>query len=211
MRSDNILLSLAATILATAACAVHAEDIANPPDAATDEIESRRHNIDAGTGAPPRTDEEEVRRVIEYAIGWAVDKDFDRMFSIWAHDENLYHHWLSSTSTTRGFSEFQAHAETWKDPRFKGTTYEFRDLEITFSTSGDVAWYSCRLDDCYEFDGRPGCVENVHQTGVLEKRDGHWVHVLMHGSYPVDEVPLTYVERYYGEALAGQAGASREE
>jgi ketosteroid isomerase-like protein len=180
---------------------IHAQTEAVSTGAAAGGIE-RRHG---------ETDEEEVRRVIEYAIGWAVEKDFDRMFSIWAHDENLYHHWLSSTSTTRGFSEFQAHAETWKDPRFKGTTFEFRDLEITFSKSGDVAWYSCRLDDCYEFDGQPGCVENVHQTGVLEKRDGRWVHVLMHGSYPVDEVPLNYVERYYAKALAEKAGASRED
>jgi hypothetical protein len=155
----------------------------------------------ARAGDPKNPEYDEVKRVIEYAIGWAVDKDFDAMFSIWAHDDNLYHHWLSSKSTTRGFDEFEAHAEGWRDPKFRGTTYEFRDLEITFSSSGDVAWYSCRLDDCYEIEGRPGCVENVHQTGVLEKRDGKWVHVLMHGSYPVDEVPLAYVKAYYEDAL----------
>jgi len=32
---------------------------------------------------------------------------------------------------------------------------------------------------------------------VLEKRDGRWVHVLMHGSYPVDKVPAGYVRRFY--------------
>ncbi len=147
-------------------------------------------------------DYEEVRRVIEYAIGWAVEKDFDKMFAVWAHDEHLYHHWLTSESTTRGFAEFREHAKVWKDPKFKGTTYEFRDLEITFSGSGDVAWYSCRLDDCYEYDGKPGCVKNVLQTGTLEKRDGHWVHVLMHGSFPVDEIPPEYIKRYYGDAPA---------
>ncbi len=156
----------------------------------------------ARSRAPSEADYDEVKRVIEYAIGWAVEKDFEKMFSIWAHDERLYHHWLTATSTTRGFAEFVAHAQTWKDPKFKGTTSKFRNLEITFSKSGDVAWYSCRLDDCYEFDGRPGCVENVHQTGVLEKRDGAWVHVLMHGSYPIDEIPLEIVKRTYGDALA---------
>ncbi|MEX1312132.1 MAG: nuclear transport factor 2 family protein [Candidatus Sulfomarinibacteraceae bacterium] len=211
MRSTQVLLSLFAVILAFAGGSIHAEGDRVPTDAAANAIERPAGEAGEENGAPPETDEEEVRRIIEYAIGWAVDKDFDRMFSIWAHDENLYHHWLSSTSTTRGFAEFEAHAESWRDPRFKGTTYEFRDLEITFSKSGDVAWYSCRLDDCYEFDGRPGCVENVLQTGVLEKRDGRWVHVLMHGSYPVDEVPLATVERYYGDALAGQAETSREE
>lgn len=153
----------------------------------------------AGEAGAHELEVDEVRRVIEYAIGWAVEKDFDKMFSVWAHDEHLYHHWLSSDSTTRGFDEFKAHAESWKDPKFKGTTFEFRDLEITFSQSGDVAWYSCRLDDCYEFGGQPGCVENVLQTGVLEKRDGVWVHVLMHGSYPVDEIPAAYISRYYSD------------
>ena len=154
---------------------------------------------------------EEVKRVIEYSIGWADEKDFEKMFSVWAQDEHLYHHWLTSKSTTHGFAEFKAHAKSWEDPKFKGTTYEFRDLEITFSRSGDVAWYSCRLDDCYEYDGKPGCVENVLQTGVLEKRDGRWVHVLMHGSYPVDEIPIEYVTRYYKDALAESAGKASDD
>jgi hypothetical protein len=154
---------------------------------------------------------EEVKRVIEYSIGWAVEKDFEKMFAVWAQDEHLYHHWLTSKSTTHGFAEFEAHAKSWEDPKFKGTTYKFRDLEITFSRSGDVAWYSCRLDDCYEYEGKPGCVENVHQTGVLEKRDGRWVHVLMHGSYPVDEIPIKYVMRYYRDALAESAGKASDD
>jgi glyoxylase-like metal-dependent hydrolase (beta-lactamase superfamily II) len=153
---------------------------------------------------------EEVKRVIEYSIGWAVEKDFDKMFSVWAQDEHLYHHWLSSKSTTRGFAEFAEHAKIWEDPKFKGTTYEFRDLEITFSRSGDVAWYSCRLDDCYEYDGKPDCVENVHQTGVLENRDGRWVHVLMHGSYPVDQIPPEYIDRYYKEAPVATPGSESD-
>jgi hypothetical protein len=156
----------------------------------------------AWAGQPDHADYEEVKRVIEYSIGWAIDKDFDRMFEVWAQDEDLYHHWLTSESTTRGITEFRQHAEVWRNPDFKGTSYEFKDLEITFSRSGDVAWYSCRLDDCYEYKGQPGCVRDVHQTGVLEKRDGRWVHVLMHGSYPVDEIPDEYLERYYEDKLA---------
>ena len=159
------------------------------------------------TDSPAAIDdrEQEVRRVIEYAIGWAIDKDFAKMYEVWAHDDHLYHHWLNSSSTTRGWDEFKAHSESWKDPKFRGTSFEFRDLDIVFSASGDVAWYSCRLDDCYEYDGRPGCIEDVLQTGVLEKRDGRWVHVLMHGSYPVDQVPIEIVRRHYREQLEDEA------
>ena len=165
--------------------------------------------VPARAQRPVHPDYEEVKRVIEYSIGWAIEKDFDRMFEVWAQDEDLYHHWLTSESTTRGIAEFRQHAEVWRTPDFRGTSYEFKDLEITFSRSGDVAWYSCHLDDCYEFKGRPGCVRDVHQTGVLEKRDGRWVHVLMHGSYPVDRIPDEYLARYYKDRFTGEAG-SRE-
>ena len=197
MRSARSFPAILAAILVvtTGSGASETSTNCNAPEEATGA------GVAAGSSLTSEADYNEVKRVIEYAIGWAVEKDFEKMFSIWANDEKLYHHWLNSASTTRGIAEFKAHAESWKDPKFKGTTYEFRDLEISFSTSGDVAWYSCRLDDCYEFDGRPGCIENVHQTGVLEKRNGSWVHVLMHGSYPVDEIPLDVVKRYYGDVI----------
>ncbi len=203
MRSACLLLPVVVVMSAFAAGSGASEAPSNSeasPEIAVGVLSAARAE------SSPQSDYDEVKRVIEYGIGWAVEKDFDKMFSIWAHDERLYHHWLTSSSTTHGFAEFEAHAESWKDPKFKGTTSEFRDLEITFSKSGDVAWYSCRLDDCYEFDGTPGCVENVLQTGVLEKRDGKWVHVLMHGSYPVDEIPIEYVRRYYGDAAARPDG-----
>ncbi|MEW6363969.1 MAG: nuclear transport factor 2 family protein [Acidobacteriota bacterium] len=142
-------------------------------------------------------DYETVKKTIEDSIGWALNKDFDRLFSIMANDENLFHFWLTSDSEVVGITAFRKHAEQWKDPEFKATRFEFKDLRITFSRSGDVAWYSCFLDDCGEYKGQPYCIENVFQTGVLEKRDGKWVHVQMHGSYPVDKIPESYVWRYY--------------
>jgi len=147
-------------------------------------------------------DHEAVRRAIEQSIGWAVDKDFDAMFGLWA--DNLFHFWLTSDSQVVGIEDFRNYAERWRDPEFRGTRFEFRDLRIVFSSSGDVAWYSCFLDDCGSFRGQESCVENVFQTGVLEKREGRWVHVLMHGSYPVDKVPERYVRRYYTDLFNGE-------
>jgi hypothetical protein len=96
-----------------------------------------------------------------------------------------------------GIEDFKTYAERWRDPEFRGTRFEFRDLRIVFSASGDVAWYSCFLDDCGSYKGQEFCLEDVFQTGVLEKRDGRWVHALMHGSYPIDKVPEKYVRRFY--------------
>jgi ketosteroid isomerase-like protein len=141
------------------------------------------------------TDYEAVKKAIEQSIGWAIEKDFDAMFRLWA--DNLFHFWLFSNSQVVGLDQFKTYAEPWKDPDFRGTRFEFKDLRIVFARAGDVTWYSCFLDDCSSYKGKESCVENVFQTGVLEKRDGQWVHVLMHGSYPVDQIPENFVRKYY--------------
>jgi ketosteroid isomerase-like protein len=141
------------------------------------------------------SDHDAVKRAIEQSIGWAIEKDFEAMFRLWADD--LFHFWLFSDSTVVGLEDFKKQAERWRDPGFRGTRFEFRDLRIVFSRSGDVAWYSCHLDDCGSFEGKEFCLNDVFQTGVLERREGRWVHTLMHGSYPVDRIPESYVRRYY--------------
>lgn len=150
----------------------------------------------------PATDQEAVKKAIEQAIGWAIEKDFDAMFRLWGDD--LFMLWLTSDSQVVGIDDFKKYAEHWRDPEFRGTRYEFRDLRIVFSASGDVAWYSCFLDDCGSYKGQEFCTENVFQTGVLEKREGRWVHVLMHGSYPIDKIPEKYVRRYYTDLFNGE-------
>lgn len=143
------------------------------------------------------SDYDAVKEAIEQSIGWAIEKDFDAMFRLWADD--MFHFWLVTESRVEGLENFKIYAERWKDPDFRGTRFEFKDLRIMFSRSGDVAWYSCFLDDCGEFKGVEFCLKDVFQTGVLEKRDGRWIHTQMHGSYPVDKIPEDYVRRYYSD------------
>jgi len=143
----------------------------------------------------PSSEYEAVKKAIEQSIGWAVEKDFDAMFRLW--DDNMFHFWLFSNSRVVGLDSFKIYAEQWRDPDFRGTRFQFKDFRIVLSHSGDVAWYSCFLDDCGSYKGTESCLENVFQTGVLEKKDGRWVHMLMHGSYPVDKVPEDYVRKFY--------------
>ncbi len=142
---------------------------------------------------------ESVKQTIEQSIGWAIEKDFDALFRLW--DDNMFHFWVFSNSLVVGLDSFKVYAEQWKDPEFRGTRFQFKDLRIVFSRSGDVAWYSCFLDDCGIFRGKESCFENVFQTGVLEKQDGRWVHTLMHGSYPIDKIPEHYVRRFYSKSI----------
>ena len=62
-----------------------------------------------------------------------------------------------------------------------------RDFRCDFSRGGDVAWFSAILDDCYEWDGRPGCWKDTRWTGVLEKRAGQWLIVQMHFSFAAQD------------------------
>jgi ketosteroid isomerase-like protein len=153
------------------------------------------HSADAAADTP--SDYEAVKKSIEQSIGWAIEKDFEAMFRLWA--DNMFHFWLFSDSKVIGLENFKKYSERWKDPNFRGTRFEFKDLRIVFSRSGDVAWYSCFLDDCGSFKGKEFCLKDVFQTGVLEKRGGRWVHVQMHGSYPVDKIPENYVRRFYSD------------
>lgn len=141
------------------------------------------------------TDYEVVKETIEQSIGWAIEKDFDGMFRLW--DEDMFHFWLFANSRVEGLDNFRIYSEQWEDPDFRGTRFEFKDLRISFSGSGDVAWYSSFLDDCGSYKGQEFCLEDVFQTGVLEKKDGRWVHVQVHGSYPVDKIPEKYVRKFY--------------
>jgi len=56
------------------------------------------------------------------------------------------------------------------------------------------------LPHCWK-GGKGNCLKDVFQTGVLEKRDGKWVHVQIHGSYPVDKIPEAYIKKYYKNLL----------
>jgi len=145
-----------------------------------------------------------VKHAIEQSIGWAIEKDFETMYRLWA--DNMFHFWLTSDSKIIGLDNFKKYSEVWKDPGFRGTRYEFRHLRIVFSRSGDVAWYSCFLDDCSSYKGKESCLKDVFQTGVLEKRDGQWVHVLMHGAYPIDKIPDNYVRRFYSDLFEKKDG-----
>ena len=135
-----------------------------------------------------QAEEANIKRVIEASIGWALDKDFDLLYNSMAQDSNFFIYHPDNASTIVGFDAFKKYAEAvFRDPRFKATRFELKKLRINRSASGDVAWYSCLLDDFGEWDGKPSGWENCRWTGVLEKRDGKWVVVQMHFSFATDQ------------------------
>jgi len=147
-----------------------------------------------------------VKQVIEDSIGWAMTKDLDRLMEVFAEDDLLLW-WVNSTGGATGTADLKKTADrVWMTPDFQATRCEFRDVRIRFSPSGDVAWFSCRFDDCGVWKGDAFCLENVRKTGVLAKRDGRWRIVQSHASWPIDALPDDVVKRLVEQRLKKTGG-----
>jgi SnoaL-like domain len=162
-------------------------------DAACSGSHSRADDCDDPAGCEVSTVHNEqsdrviVEGIINDAIGWALTKNKERLFDIMAHDAEFFIFHPDSKSTIRGFEAFRTLAErAWMTDAFKATGFAIRDLQVTFSESATVAWYSCFLDDHGEWNGQPVGWTNARWTGVIEKRDGKWVTVQMHFSLAQD-------------------------
>lgn len=125
----------------------------------------------------------QIEKTISSCIGWFKDKDFDLLFSIVAHDSN-YISIHPTDRMIRGYDEFVKNSEIFKRPEFQYVRHDLKDLKINISNSGDVAWWYCKLDDINTWDDQPANWENARWTGVLEKRDGKWIIVQQHFSFP---------------------------
>jgi len=128
-----------------------------------------------------------IEKAIRASIGWALTKDRPLLESVIAHDPELFIFNPDSTSVV-GWDAFVKGFDFWMDPRFKATVFDLRDLRIGISRGGDVAWYSGRLDDLAEWEGKPIGWKDTRWTGVLEKRDGKWVILQMHFSFDSDRM-----------------------
>ncbi len=138
---------------------------------------------------PDANEKAVIEQIIRDSILWALTKDVEMQKDTMAHDADLLIIWTGSTHITRGWKEHETSFETWLDPRFEAVRTEVRDLEVHISRSGDVAWYFADLDDVVSWEGKASKFgEGLRWTGVLEKRDGHWVIVQMHASLAVDKV-----------------------
>lgn len=143
----------------------------NPVDRAVKETARDRHLIE---------------EIVYDSIAWALTKDRARLETIIAHDDDYFSFHPSGLEGVHGYAEFEHGFDLWMDPRFEATRTEVRNFRCHLSQSGDVAWFSAILDDCYTWDGRPGCWKDTRWTGVLEKRDGRWQIVQMHFSFASD-------------------------
>ena len=127
-----------------------------------------------------------VEETVRDSIAWALTKDRARLEEIIAHDDDYFSFHPGGLEGVHGYAEFERGFDFWMDPRFEATRTDVRDFRCHFSPSGEVAWFSAILDDCYRWDGEPGCWKDTRWTGVLEHREGRWQIMQMHFSFASD-------------------------
>lgn len=82
----------------------------------------------------------EVEKCIHDSIGWALDKDLERLFSIMAQDENFFIFHPDSRNTIVGFDAFKELGKhSWMNDAFKATDYANKDFRVNFSLLGNAA------------------------------------------------------------------------
>jgi ketosteroid isomerase-like protein len=153
---------------------------------------------------PAQTADEKavIAQVIRHNIGWAMTKDRPLLESTMVHDDRLFI-FNPDSGITSGWEQFARNFGFWMDPRFQATGFDIRDLRIDFSPLGDAAWWSCILDDRYEWDGKAGAWKDTRWTGVLEKRAGKWLIVQMHFSFAADQVAAEVKARLAAAETSG--------
>jgi len=125
---------------------------------------------------------QKITNTVSSCIGWFKDKDFDLLFSIVAQDSN-YISVHPNKRVIKEYEHFKKNSEIFRNPDFKYVRHKLKDLKISLSQSGDVAWFYCILDDINTWKGKPANWENTRWTGVLEKREKKWIIVQQHFSF----------------------------
>jgi ketosteroid isomerase-like protein len=134
------------------------------------------------------TEKAKVEQTINDCIMWPYpEKNVDRLYSSVSKDSSFFIFHPDSKSTIIGYDAFDKMIKgVFLNDALKATGTSMTDMRINISQSGDVAWFSCILDDRGEWDGTPYAWLNTRWTGVLEKRDGKWMIVQMHFSFASD-------------------------
>jgi len=132
-------------------------------------------------------DRDIVERTIHSSISWALTKNKPLLDSCLTQDGDLLIFPPFGVEPNIGTGHIEtAWRDFWSTEDFKATNFDMRDLRISFSRNGEVAWYATVMDDEGEWKGEAVGWIDTRWTGVLEKRDGRWVIVQQHFSFAAE-------------------------
>jgi len=129
--------------------------------------------------------EKEVTEVLLSLIKAEETGDIKAFADCFAHDATLVH---IGTDRDEIWYNWDSFYDFIKDQllKRKGSSINHKGTVVHHNPAGDTAWYSQLLDRCPETKGDDVCIEGFRHTGVMEKRNGRWVIVQSHLSFPYD-------------------------
>ena len=132
-----------------------------------------------------------VKSVIQQFFKALDEQDLQIMEHITAHDSEMVHIGTDTGEYWVGWEHLKKDTIQMFDG-LKSYKADIRDLRITLSRSGDVAWFTFLLDTVVQTEQEKVQTKNGRYSGVMEKRSGHWQLVQTHLSMPESEQVVRY-------------------
>jgi ketosteroid isomerase-like protein len=127
----------------------------------------------------------EIRSVIEQFELARESEDFATIERIWAPDDDIVLFGSEGDEQLVGFEAIKK-AMVRQFDELENILISIRDQKIKINKTGTTAWFSQILNYNFIYQDENMSFEGIRFTGVLEKRDGHWVLVQGHLSVPYD-------------------------
>lgn len=120
----------------------------------------------------------------QYVQAWKTE-DIEIFAKIFAQDEDMVVVFADKAEPLIGWYSFKEAINEWfESVESEGFNVSFRDQLIKVNASGNVAWLSCIEDGNFIYQDQPVSIEGGRVTWGLEKRNGNWVIVQAHYSFP---------------------------
>ncbi len=117
-------------------------------------------------------------------------RDTEAKLRLTSHDDDIVQIGTDEGEFARGWKTIQP-LLTAQNTAFSDVKLFMHDKSITISRDGSVAWYAALVDYDIGVGGQRVKLENLRETGVVEKREGRWFTVQKHLSvgYPKQAAP----------------------
>lgn len=144
-------------------------------------------NEDAHQKAPRAIDidaeEAAVKAVLDRYIQAFRTRNREGVAQVYAHDEDLVVFGNNPLDRRVGWKMTQEYIDKYF-ASVDRIEIGLKDQRIKVHRSGEAAWFSEVLDWKEVEKGKTFAIKGLRISGVLERRDGRWVIVQLHGSGP---------------------------
>lgn len=144
---------------------------------------------------PPPVDmaaeQDAVKTVVDEFPEVLESENMDLFSTIMAHDDDMVAFGTDAAERWVGYEQIRRALEA-QFAAFDSAVLVVRDQVIHVNPQGTTAWVSELMDWEIRAGDNRMVLQGSRFTGVLEKRDGHWVFVQFHVSMPVEGQAVSY-------------------